>query len=80
LQDDFVGSFAPPQHLGQAIRALAAADGGADDLTASIADNSPFTATPDFQTAGQDVVLAIAHQRGKWAFVERALIGTWLAK
>jgi hypothetical protein len=79
-QNDLVGTLRPPQHLGQALGTFAAAHYRADDFSAPVADGGSILAAPDFEAAGQDVVLAVAHQRREGAVFQAALVRTGFAE
>jgi hypothetical protein len=79
-QDDFVGAIVPPQHFGQTIGTFAATHARADDFPSPIADHGPILATPGFQSAGQDILLAVAHQRRERAVLQASLVWARLAQ
>jgi hypothetical protein len=79
-QDDFVDAVVPRQHLGQTIGTFAVTHNRADDFPAPIADHSPILATPDLQSAGQNIILAVAHQRRERAVLQVAFVRARLAQ
>jgi hypothetical protein len=79
-QNDLIGTIRPPQHLGQALGTLASAHNRADDFSTPVADGGAILAAPDFQPAGQNILLAVAHQRGEGAVFQTALVRTGLAQ
>jgi hypothetical protein len=79
-QDDLVGSFGPGKYFGEAIRCVVVAHRGTDDFTAPVGDDGTFLRARNLYAAGEDVVLAIAHQCGQGPVFQTALVWAGLAE
>ena len=76
LDDDAVVARRPLHHLGEPFGRVDAAHGHAVDLAALVVHARVLVATPHLDLAGDDVVLAVAHQVRERAALQRPRVRT----